>query len=106
MSNTITVRRANVLLDVPSEQKEEYLSKGFDVIDKKGNVIAEAIQTNDVNVLQKKLAEAQTKIKALEAEIVRLNEELDEIADDEAGEQKGLVDPEEVPAKKSSKKKS
>ena len=29
----ITVRRANVLLTIPEDQKSEYLAKGFDVID-------------------------------------------------------------------------
>ena len=104
MSNIITVRRANVLLDVPEEQKEEYLSKGFDVIDKDGKVIAEATMTNDVNTLHKKLGEALQRIKSLEDENARLNQELDEMAGIEEPEQEGLVDPEPVPKKKSSKK--
>lgn len=107
MSNVITVRRANVLLDVPEEQKEEYLSKGFDVIDKDGKVLTAATMTNDVNTLHKKLAEAQEQIKILKAENERLNKELDEMAGEDADEeleQKGLVDPESAPKKKSSKK--
>ncbi len=108
MSDVITVRRANVLLDVPKEQQEEYLSKGFDVIDKDGNVIAEATMTNDVSTLHKKLAEAQEEIKALKEENARLNKELDEMASEDADgeptEQEGLVDPEPAPKKKSSKK--
>lgn len=107
MSNVITVRRANVLLDVPEEQKEEYLSKGFDVIDKDGKVLTAATMTNDVNTLHKKLAEAQEQIKILKAENERLNKELDEMAGEDADEeleQEGLVDPEPAPKKKSSKK--
>ena len=101
----ITVRRANVLLTVPDYQKEEYLAKGFDVVDNKGKVLEEATMTNDVGTLQKKLAQAHAQIRQLEAEVARLNKELDEMAAEEtgAGEQQGLVDP---PAKKPSKKKS
>lgn len=103
----ITVRRANVILTVPDYQKEEYLTKGFDVVNERGKVLEEAKMTNDVGTLQKKLGQAHEKIKQLEAEIARLNKELDEMAAEEtdagAGEQQGLVDP---PAKKSSKKKS
>lgn len=109
MSNMITVRRANVLLDVSEDQKDEYLAKGFDVIDKDGNVVTEATVTNDVSTLHKKLAEAQEKIKILEEENKRLNEELDSLAEDslteeeaQNPEQEGLVDP----PKKSSKKKT
>lgn len=104
----ITVRRANVLLTVPDYQKEEYLTKGFDVVDNKGKVLEEATMTNDVSTLQKKLGQAHETIKQLEAEIARLNEELDEMAaqEDGDGEQQGLVDPEPSPKKKSSKKKT
>ena len=104
----ITVRRANVLLTVPDYQKGEYLAKGFDVVDNKGKVLEEATMTNDVGTLQKKLGQAHERIKQLEAEVARLNEELDEIAaqEDGDGEQQGLVDPEPAPKKKSSKKKT
>lgn len=101
----ITVRRANVLLTVPDYQKGEYLAKGFDVVDNKGKVLEEATMTNDVGTLQKKLGQAHERIKQLEAEVARLNKELDEMAAEETdtGEQQGLIDP---PVKKSSKKKS
>lgn len=103
----ITVRRSNVILTVPDYQKEEYLNKGFDVVDNKGKVLEEATMTNDVGTLQKKLGQAHERIKQLEAEVARLNKELDEMAAEETdagtGEQQGLVDP---PAKKPSKKKS
>lgn len=111
MSNIITVKRANVLLDVPEEQREEYLAKGFDVIDKDGKVLVAATVTNDVNTLHRKLAEAQEQIKILKEENARLNKELDEMAGetsdedtDEELEQEGLIDPEPTPKKKSSKK--
>lgn len=107
----ILVKRANVILNVPDFQKHEYLSKGFDVVADNGNILEEATMTNDIGTLQKKLKEAQDKIKHLEAEIVRLNKELDDIAATEdtsskTKEQKGLVDPETPAPKKTTKKKT
>ena len=99
MSDKIIVRRANVLLEVPQDQQDEYLAKGFDVLDSKGKVVVEATMTNDISTLRKKLAEAQEKIKVLAAENKRLNEELDSLA------QEDQVDFEDVEAKKTSTKK-
>lgn len=106
MSEKIIVKRANVLLDVPAEQKDEYLAKGFDVIDKSGKVLTYATKTSDPKVLQRKLDDAHETIKKLKEEIKRLNEELDEIAgmDEEEDTQEGLVDPEPTVTK--AKKKS
>ena len=106
MSEKIIVRRANVLLDIPAEQKDEYLAKGFDVIDKNGKVLSFATKTSDPKVLQRKLDDAYETIKGLKEEIKRLNEELDEIAgmDEVEDTQEGLVDPEPTGTK--SKKKS
>lgn len=106
MSEKIIVKRANVLLDVPAEQKDEYLAKGFDVIDKSGKVLAYATKTSDPKVLQRKLDDAHETIKKLKEEIKRLNKELDEIAgmDEEEDTQEGLVDPEPTVTK--AKKKS
>lgn len=113
MSEKIIVKRANVLLDVPAEQKDEYLAKGFDVIDKSGKVLTYATKTSDPKVLQRKLDDAhetikklKEEIKRLNEEIKRLNEELDEIAgmDEEEDTQEGLVDPEPTVTK--AKKKS
>lgn len=106
MSEKIIVKRANVLLDVPAEQKDEYLAKGFDVIDKSGKVLTYATKTSDPKVLQRKLDDAHETIKKLKEEIKRLNKELDEIAgmDEEEDTQEGLVDPEPTVTK--AKKKS
>ena len=57
MSEKIIVKRANVLLDVPAEQKDEYLAKGFDVIDKNGKVLAYATKT--LSVLMRSLTKLQ-----------------------------------------------
>lgn len=96
----ITVKRANVLLTVPDYQQDEYLQKGFDVVDDEDNVLIAATMSTDLGTLQRKLAEAQDKIKELEEEIVRLNKELDEIAEEDSVE---LEPPKKSSSKKSSK---
>lgn len=75
MANII-VRRANVILNVPAEQQNEYLAKGFDVVDDKNKVIVESLSTNDPVSLHKKLAEAHEKIKALQEENEQLKKQL------------------------------
>ena len=77
--DTIRVQRANVILDVPSDEKANYMAKGYSVIDvKSGKIIEEAV-SNDVATLQvqlknanKKLADKDAEIKKLKAEITKL----------------------------------
>lgn len=77
--DTIRVQRANVILDVPSDEKANYMAKGYSVIDvESGKIIEEAV-SNDVATLQvqlknanEKLASKDAKIKKLEAEITKL----------------------------------
>ena len=77
--DTIRVQRANVILDVPSDEKANYMAKGYSVIDvKSGKIIEEAV-SNDVATLQvqlknanEKLASKDAKIKKLKAEITKL----------------------------------
>lgn len=65
----IRVERGNVVLDIPSEDKEVYMSKGFSVIDvKTGKVIEEAMSTD--------LATLQSQVVALKAENAKLKEEI------------------------------
>lgn len=68
MDEEIKVKRANVILRVSKEQAKEYLAKGFDILDSKGNVV-EASVPNDVNTLKKAYIEHIAKIKALEAQL-------------------------------------
>lgn len=77
----ITVRRGNVLLDVPSEQQSEYLAKGYDVLGPDGKVLIKTIP-NDMNSLkkgysdlQKENAELKKKIEELELVIKSFNQE-------------------------------
>lgn len=70
---TITVQRANVILDVPEEWLDRYLDEGYSVIDAKGNIIRSAIP-KDVGTLQKAYLEHTQKIKELEEEIEQLKQ--------------------------------
>lgn len=71
----ITVRRANVVLDVPEVQKNEYLAKGFDVIGADGKILERTVP-NDVNSLKKAYHELTEKVKELEAENKKLKEQI------------------------------
>lgn len=68
----IRVRRGNVILDIPSSDKDLYMSQGYSVIDEKtGSVIEEAMPT-DVNTLQAMVGELKLKVSKLESEIATL----------------------------------
>ena len=71
MSNTITVRRANVILDIPEYQKNEYLAKGFDVIDSQGRVI-EYTTPSDINTLKTCYIQHVKEIAELKRQIAEL----------------------------------
>lgn len=72
----IKVQRANVILSIRSDEKEEYMQKGYSVIDDTtGKIIEEAI-SNDVNFLQKQVKEYRETISAKDAEIKKLKSEI------------------------------
>lgn len=97
MSN-ITVRKANVLLTVPDVQREEYLSKGFDVVDDKTNKVLEAALPRDVNALTIMVQKLQDEIKALKKENAELKQQLNSMAETvkETEEVEPPQEPEEV----------
>ena len=64
----VTVRRANVILNVSDEQKQEYLNKGYDVISNNGTVLEGTVPT-DVNVLKKAYVDHMNEIKELKAKL-------------------------------------
>lgn len=71
-TGVITIRRDNVILDIPAEQKDYYKNLGYSVIDEKtGEVVDEAIPT-DVASLQSLYKDAKAEIAELEAEIKKL----------------------------------
>lgn len=105
----ITVRRANVVLDVPDYQQNEYLAKGFDVIDANGRVIVKTIP-NDINSLKKAYKELCEKVDSLEKENKALKKALkssktkEEPEDDEFEEIPDEEPEEDPPVKRKSKK--
>ncbi len=75
MMKTIKVRRANVVLVVPEEQRKEYLAKGFDVIDSAGKIVEYTIPS-DVNILKTAYTNHVKEIEMLKAENKKLKSEL------------------------------
>lgn len=74
--DTIRVQRANVILDVPSDEKANYMAKGYSVIDvKSGKIIEEAV-SNDVATLQVQLKNANEKLASKDVEIKKLKAEI------------------------------
>ena len=65
---TITVRRANVVLNISESQLGYYMSQGYDVIDETGKVIQASVPT-DVGTLQKAYFDHLSEIEALKEEI-------------------------------------
>lgn len=73
-SNTVTVQRANVLLDVPEYQIDYYLSQGYNVVDEYGHIIKESAPTN-LGALQKKVREQAIEIENLRQQIESLQKQ-------------------------------
>lgn len=71
----VQVRRANVILDIKEEQINEYLGKGYDVINSKGDVVQASVP-NDANVLRKAYVDHLKEIKTLKETIDSLNAEI------------------------------
>lgn len=68
---TVTVQRANTILQVPEEWVDRYIDQGYDVLDDNGKVIQKSIP-KDLGTLQKAYVEHTAKIKELEKEIEQL----------------------------------
>lgn len=68
---TVTVQRANTILQVPEEWVDRYIDQGYDVLDSDGKVIQKSIP-KDLGTLQKAYVEHTAKIKELEKEIEQL----------------------------------
>lgn len=71
MRNLISVKRANVILDIDPELKAQYLSEGYSVLDENGNVVEKAMST-DVGELQVTVARLEKENEELKAEIKKL----------------------------------
>ena len=70
---TVTVQRANVILDVPEEWLDRYLDEGYSVIDAKGNIIQSAIPKN-VGTLQKAYVDHIKEIEELKKQVEELKQ--------------------------------
>ena len=72
---TITVRRANVILDVSEDEAERYLDEGYDILDEKGNVVERSIP-RDIPSLQAQLQDARKEVDKLKEQVKELKERL------------------------------
>lgn len=73
---TITVKRANTILEVSESQLDYYLNQGYDVIDEMGKVIQASVPT-DVGTLQKAYLDHTNEIKMMKAEIDSLKAKIE-----------------------------
>lgn len=72
--DSITVRKGNVELHVPEDQKERYLKLGYSVYD--GDKLVEEAPTNDVGVLLAKVKSLETENAQLKKENTKLKADL------------------------------
>lgn len=75
MADTVTVRRGGSYLTIPALAVERYMAKGYDVVDKTGNVL-QGSTPNDINVLKRAYEEHVAEIKELRKEIAELKSQL------------------------------
>lgn len=79
----VNVRRANVLLTIPEDDLNKYMSQGYSLVDERGNIIKESIP-NDLVQLQKAYTEHTEIIKQKDSEIADLRAQLKELAEAKA----------------------
>ena len=70
----VTVKRANVILEVEDDEVEKYNEKGYSVLDKYGNVI-KAGAPKEMGALQKALQDSEAEVAMLTQEVERLKAE-------------------------------
>ena len=75
----VRVQRANVILDIGSDEKARYMNMGYSVIDAKtGEIIEEAVSTN-VNELQTQVKELLEKVATKDKEITKLKKQVTDL---------------------------
>lgn len=84
--NTVTVQRANVILQISEEQLDYYLTQGYNVIDSKGNVIKASVP-KDLGTLQKAFVDNQAEIERLKKQIAELKKPVVKVTHEEKPEQ-------------------
>lgn len=70
--DTIRIRRANVILDISPEEKEQYMASGFSVVDKETGAVIEEAMSSDVKTLQIMVMDLRKENATLKAEISKL----------------------------------
>lgn len=70
---TVTVQRANAILQVPEEWVDRYLDQGYDIIDAHGNVI-KASMPKDLGTLQKAYVDHIKEIEELKQQVEELKQ--------------------------------
>lgn len=71
MRDTITVQRANVILDVSPDEKDYYLGQGFAVVNDKGEVVEETTIVS-AEALTRRIEQLERVIAEKDAEIAKL----------------------------------
>lgn len=79
----VNVRRANVLLTIPEDDLNKYMSQGYSLVDGRGNIIKESIP-NDLVQLQKAYTEHTEIIKQKDSEIADLRAQIKELTEAKA----------------------
>lgn len=71
----LTVKRANIVLDISSEDKEYYMQQGYSVIDESGNIVEKAL-SSDVGQLQLEVTQLSAQLQNLKGEIAKKDAEI------------------------------
>ena len=76
MANTVTVRRANVILDIDNDEAviDKYLGMGYDLLGENGRIVQKATSGKDAATLQHEIEELQAENKRLRLQIKKLKE--------------------------------
>lgn len=75
VDNTVRVRRGGSFLTIPRDSINQYLAKGYDVVDSKGNVLQESVP-NDPSALRMAYEKHIAEIKTLKERIAELESQL------------------------------
>lgn len=76
MAGTVTIRRANVILDIPNDEDivSKYLGMGYDLLNDEGKVAQRATGGKSAGELQHEIDELTAENKKLRLQIKKLKE--------------------------------
>ena len=75
---TVQVRKGGIYLDVPESAVQRYMARGYDVVDRYGNVI-KACVPNELGVLQKAFVDKSAEIERLMADNLALRKQIEDL---------------------------